>query len=187
MTAAMARLFGWMCAALLFAAVPARAADFCEVAQQRGGRSHSKNDKQDNKGNDKKDQPQAGREGPKNEGPKKWWIDAELRRELGITDQQSAAIEQVWQRSLAQRAETRDRLDKADAILQKMILDGADEPTVIAQLDRVEAARMEASKARVLMLYRMNKQLTQDQRAKLDAKVKAMRERDGRRGGSGVR
>ena len=179
MTAAMARIFGWMCAALLFAAVPARAADFCEVAQQRGGRSHSKNDKQDNKG---KDQSQAGRE-----GPKKWWIDAELRRELGITDQQSAAIEQVWQRSLAQRAETRDRLDKADAILQKMILDGADEPTVIAQLDRVEAARMEASKARVLMLYRMNKQLTQDQRAKLDAKVKAMRERDGRRGGSGVR
>ena len=46
---------------------------------------------------------------------------------------------------------------------------------------------MEANKARVLMLYRMNKQLTQDQRAKLDAKVKAMRERDGRRGGSGFR
>src|SRR5688572_28716227 len=176
----MARILGWMCAALLFAAVPARAGE-CDAAQQRPGaqphakpdaQSHSKNDKQDKQ--DKKDQSPAGRE-----GPKKWWIDAELRRELGITDQQSKAIEQVWQRSLAQRAETRDRLEKADAVLQKMILDGADEPAVTAQLDRVEAARMEANKARMLMLYRMNKQLTQDQRAKLDAKFKAMRERDG--------
>ena len=31
------------------------------------------------------------------------------------------------------------------------------------------------------MIYRMNKILTPDQRAKLDAKVKAMRERDDRR------
>jgi Spy/CpxP family protein refolding chaperone len=165
-----------MCAALLFAAVPARAAGGCDATEQRpGAPSHVKNDK-------RQAEPPAGRE-----GPKKWWIDAQLRSELGITDQQSAAIEQVWQRSLTQRAETRDRLDKADAVLQKMILDGADEPAVIAQLDRVEAARMEVNKARVLMLYRMNKQLTQDQRAKLDAKVKAWRERDGRRGGSGFR
>jgi Spy/CpxP family protein refolding chaperone len=63
-----------------------------------------------------------------------------------------------------------------------MILEAADEPSVKAQLDRVEAARSEANKARVLMLYRMNKLLTQEQRAKLDAKVKAIRERDGRRG-----
>jgi Spy/CpxP family protein refolding chaperone len=180
MKAAMARILGWMCAALLFAAVPARAGE-CDAAQQRpGAQPHAKNGKQDKQ--DKKDQPPAGRE-----GPKKWWIDAELRRELGITDQQSTAIEQVWQRSLAQRAETRDRLDKADAVLQKMILDGADEPAFTAQLDRVEAARLEANKSRMLMLYRMNKQLTQDQRAKLDAKFKAMRERDGRRGGSGLR
>jgi Spy/CpxP family protein refolding chaperone len=166
-----------MCAALLFAAGPARAAGACDAAEQRpGAPSHAKNDKR------QADQPPAGRE-----GPKKWWIDAQSRSELGITDQQSAAIEQVWQRNLAQRAETRDRLDKADAVLQKMILDGADEPAVIAQLDRVEAARMEANKARVLMLYRMYKHLTQDQRVKLDAKVKAWRERDGRRGGSGFR
>ena len=177
MTAAMVRLLGWMCAALLFAAVPARAAGACDATEQRSGaQSHAKNDKRQG------DQPPAGRD-----GPKKWWIDSQLRSELAITDQQSAAIEQVWQRSLAQRAETRDRLEKADAVLQKMILDGADEAAFTAQLDRVEAARLEANKARMLMLYRMNKQLTQDQRAKLDAKFKAMRERDGRRGGSGLR
>jgi len=176
----MVRILGWMCAALLFAAVPARAAELCETAEQRGQSSHSKNDKQDKQ--DKKDQPPAGRE-----GPKKWWIDAELRRELAITDQQSAAIEQIWQKSLPQRAEARDRLEKLDAVLQKMILEAADEAAVTAQLDRIGIALAESNKARMQMLYRMNKQLTQEQRAKLDAKVRAMRERDGRRGGPGVR
>ena len=172
----MARVLGWACAALLFAGVPARAAVACEASQQRAGApAHQKGDK-------RPDQPPPGRE-----GPKKWWIEPELRAELGITDQQSAAIDQVWQKSLPQRTETRDRLSKLEAALEKMILEAADEATVTAQLDRVEAARSEASKARMLMLYRMNKLLTQDQRAKLDAKVKAMRERDGRRGGGGPR
>ncbi|HET7698530.1 MAG TPA: Spy/CpxP family protein refolding chaperone [Vicinamibacterales bacterium] len=110
-------------------------------------------------------------------------MDPGLRAELGITDQQSAALEQVWQRTFAQRMELNERLEKADAILQKMLLDGApDEAAVVAQLDKVEAARSEANKARVILLYRMNKLLTQEQRAKLDA-MRAMRERDGRRGG----
>lgn len=147
----------------------------CDATQQRS--SHPKGDKSDKR----TDAP------PGREGPKKWWIDPQLRAELGITDQQSAAVEQVWQKSLAKRAETRDRLQQLEAVLEKMILEAADEAAVTAQLDRVELARSEASKARVLLLYRMHKLLTQDQRAKLDAKVKAMRERDGRRGGPGSR
>ena len=173
----------WACAALLFAAAPGRAAEACDATQPQqqrsGGPGHQK-------GSPKPpDQP-----APDKQGPKKWWIDPEMRAELAITEQQSAAIEQVWQKSFAERAATRDRLEKLDAVLQKMILDAADEAAVIAQLDRVEAARVEANKARVLMLYRMNRLLNQDQRAKLDAKAKAMREqRDnrGRRGGSGSR
>ena len=165
------------CAALLFAGSSARAEGLCEATEQRAGQTHSKTDK-DRQDRDKKDQPPPGRE-----GPKKWWIDAELRRELGITDQQSAAIEQEWQKSLPQRAQARDRLEKLDAVLQKMILEAADEAAVTAQLDRVGVALAESNKARMQMLYRMNRLLTQEQRAKLDARVKAMRERDGRRGG----
>jgi Spy/CpxP family protein refolding chaperone len=171
----MARVIVWTCAALLFVGVTARDATACDATQQRSGPpSHSKGDKTGKR----PDQPPSGRE-----GPKKWWIDAQLRAELGITDQQSAAVEQVWQKSLARRAETRERLQQLEAVLEKMILEAADEAAVTAQLDRVEVARSEASKARVLLLYRMHKLLTQEQRAKLDARVKAMRERDGRRGG----
>lgn len=163
----------------------AREATACETAQQRTTSkttySRTEQDKQDK--NDKRpNQPPSGRE-----GPKKWWIDSELRAEFGITDQQSAAIEQIWQKSLAHRAETRDRLRKLEAVLEKMTLEAADEAAVIAQLDRVENARSDANKARVMLLYRMNKLLTQEQRAKLDARAKAMRDRDGRRGGSGSR
>jgi Spy/CpxP family protein refolding chaperone len=168
----MTRLLGFLCAALLFASAPARAADRCDATDQRpAAQSHQKNDK-----------PQTGPSSGR-QGPKKWWIDSESRAELGITDQQSAAIEKEWQRSLEKRAETRERLEKAEGILEKMILDAADEAAVTAQLDKVEAARSEANKARVLLLYRINKILTQDQRIKVDAKAKAMRERDGRRGG----
>jgi len=56
-----------------------------------------------------------------------------------------------------------------------------DEAAFLQQFDRVEGARTEANKARMLMLYRINKVLNPDQRAKLAAKAKAMREqRDGR-------
>lgn len=169
----MTRLFGVLCAALLFASAPARAAVACDPADQRpGAQSQQKNDK-----------PQSDKSPSGHEGRKKFWMDPELRAELGITDQQSAAIEQVWQRSYTQRRDLNERLEKADAILQKMLLDGvADEAVVAAQLDKVEAARSEANKARLLLLYRMNKHLTTDQRAKLE-KMRAMRERDGRRGG----
>jgi Spy/CpxP family protein refolding chaperone len=161
-----------MCAALLFAAAPVRAASDCDWLEQRPAA------KSDQKGTDKAQSGQSGRQ-----GPKKWWIEAESRAELGITDQQSAQLEEVWQRSLTKRAETRDRLEKAETILNKLVLEAADEAAVIAQLDKVEATRSEANKARVLLLYRMNRVLTPEQRAKVDAKVKAMRERDGRRGG----
>lgn len=182
-TAAMKTSLAWACAALLFASAPGGAAEACVATQQQQPQRSSA---QGNQKATPKPPDQAAAEKP---GRKKWWVDAEMRAELAITDQQSADIEKVWQKSFAHRVEKNERLDKLEAVLDKMILEAADEPAVIAQLDRVEAARVEANKARVLTLYRMNRLLTQEQRAKLDAKVKAMREqRDrGRRGGPGSR
>jgi Spy/CpxP family protein refolding chaperone len=109
-------------------------------------------------------------------------MDPKLRAELGITDQQSGLIEAIWKKDLQQRSEAGARLDKLEAQLDQMMLDAAlDEAAFVTQLDKVEAARTEASKARMLMLYRINKVLTPEQRAKLAAKAQAMRQqRDGR-------
>lgn len=103
-----------------------------------------------------------------------WWIDPKLRAELGITDQQSALVDAVWQKTAPLLRDARARLDKLEEALSAMTQkDGADETAVLAQIERVENTRAEASKTRTIMIYRMNKILTVDQRAK----VKAMYER----------
>lgn len=141
---------------LLFAPAPARAAGACE--QGGGHGAHG-----DQKGENKDGDARAGQR-------PKWWIDAKLRAGLGITDQQSAAVETVWSKSLPALRDARERLDKLEDALSVMTQrDGSDEAAVIAQIERVENTRAEANTARTLMIYRMHKILTVDQRAKVKA------------------
>jgi Spy/CpxP family protein refolding chaperone len=109
----------------------------------------------------------------RHQGPFLWWVDDKSRGELGITDAQSAAIEQIWQKSLPRLKDLRVKLDRMDNHLSDMVRDEADEGRLVAEIDKVEAVRTEAYKERTLMLYRMNRVLTPDQRLKL----KAMRDR----------
>jgi Spy/CpxP family protein refolding chaperone len=102
----------------------------------------------------------------------KWWIDQKLRTELGITDQQSAAVDKIWQASMPSLMDGHQKLDKLEEALSQMA-DATDEAAVKAQIDKVENFRAELSKQRTLMIYRMNRLLTPDQRAK----VKLMYER----------
>jgi Spy/CpxP family protein refolding chaperone len=164
----MARFVAWAFAALLLVPAAGSAAE-CEKSQAPG----------------KSGAPAAQQNGPGGRSgsePKKFWVDAKLRAELEITDQQSALIEVIWQKGLAQRSETRVRLEQLERQLDQMMLDASlDEAAFLQQFDKVEGARTEANRARMLMLYRINKVLRPEQRAKLAAKAKAMREqRDGR-------
>lgn len=143
----MARHIGWALAALLSVGVPAAAAQPPQPPGQAASR------------------PQDHR---------KWWMDGKMRAELGITDQQSSAVEAVWQQSLPRLRELRHKVDEMDNTISQMIRDAVDEPTITAELDRAESMRAELNKGRTLMLYRMNRVLTADQRAKL----KAMWERE---------
>ena len=170
----------WVVAVLLLVPASGRAAGLdatCEkdqAPQQRGAHPQPAA-KPDKKADDKP--------GPRPERPK-WWIEPKLRAELQISDQQSALVEQVWQKSAPSLRELREKLTKLEDVLSKLT-DGADEAAVIAQSEKVETLRAELNKGRTLMIYRMNKILTADQRAK----VKAMYEHNdqGRRGGSSPR
>ena len=167
----MARYVAWAFAALLLVPVTGSAEDLCERAQGQGKPSSAPADgKKPDQGH-----PQ----------PFKWWIEPKTRAELNITDKQSALIDAAWSKDYKQRAETRKRLEELEAKLDQMMLDAsADESAIVAQLDKVEAVRTEVSKARVIMLYRINKLLTPEQRIKLDAMAKEMR---GQRPGDGRR
>lgn len=178
----MARHIAWVVALLLLTPAPGRAAALCDRSGAEQEPRDGPRGSQLAGGSHKGDKP-----GDKDKGlsgPPKWWIDAKLRAELDITDQQSAAVEQVWQKSLPALRDARERLEKLEDALSQMTGDIADEPAVLAQIDRVENARTELNKGRTLMIYRMHKLLTADQRVK----VKAMYERrDSPRRGSSQR
>src|SRR4051812_40117555 len=122
----MAKPIFWVCAALLALGAPAaHAAELCEPAQQRGPQAAATD--------------KNGKPGEHDHAPRpKWWIDPKLRGELGVTDQQSAAVEQIWQKTAPGLREMWSRLEKLeDALTQLTKDDSVAEATVIAQIEQV--------------------------------------------------
>jgi Spy/CpxP family protein refolding chaperone len=117
----------------------------------------------------------------------KWWLYD--RAELGITDQQSTQINQIFETTIPKLRESRQELDRAEDELAKTIKESkADTSVVSAQLDRVQAARATHDKTRTLMLYKMHTVLSADQRIRLEAlrarqdAARRDRDKDGQRG-----
>ncbi len=101
--------------------------------------------------------------------PSKWWLEAESRAAVGITDRQSAEIERIFQSMIGDLRAERARLERHEKDLSRLLdTDGIDEAAVILAIDRVEAARSALAKTRTLMLYRMRRVLSPEQRVRLD-------------------
>lgn len=117
--------------------------------------------------------------------PNKWWQSSSFRAELALTPQQSDEIETIFQTTLPKLRAQKEELDKLEGVLSKMIAEGTvDESKVVQKLDRVEHARAELAKTRTLMLFRMYRVLTADQRQKLKILFERLdrdRERDRKR------
>jgi Spy/CpxP family protein refolding chaperone len=104
----------------------------------------------------------------------KWWQTEQTKKELGLTNDQSSKIEEIWQAAVPRLQATFQDIDRYDQQLSKLL--SANETTemdVIRQLNLVQVAKNEADRQRTLMLFRMQRVLNFDQRMKL----KAMRER----------
>ena len=96
----------------------------------------------------------------------KWWHSDRFKQELQLSDEQITRIEEVFQGSLPEFREHKRTLDQLEDELERLI-DTADETAVMQQADRVEAERAALSKARTLMLVRIRRVLSVEQRAKL--------------------
>ena len=100
----------------------------------------------------------------------KWWQSDAVAAEIGLTEDQGADIEAIFQflrpklRELAHRLHREE--DELTAIMHAM---QAEEWEVALQIDKVEAARSALSKTRTLMLYRMHRTLTAEQSEALHA------------------
>jgi Spy/CpxP family protein refolding chaperone len=106
----------------------------------------------------------------KRRAAQKWWSSDEGRAAFGITDQQSKDIEAVFQSLLPQLRVNKADLDKQEKALSQLLSEAnSNEPLVLQAIDRVEAARAALSRTRTLMLYRMYRLLSAEQRAKVQA------------------
>ena len=108
----------------------------------------------------------------------RWWQSTEMKAELGLTDEQSESLEDIYQSSLPDLRSLMQELNQEEAELSELIdAMEADEWEITLQIDKVESARSALSKTRILMLYRMHRELSLDQR---DA-MREWNENNGRR------
>ena len=98
----------------------------------------------------------------------KWWQADEYVQELGLTSEQSARVEGIFQAAVPKLQALKKALDHAEADLERLVENG-DDGAVMEQVARAEAARAELNKSRTMMLLRMRRALTKDQWAKFTA------------------
>lgn len=97
---------------------------------------------------------------------RKWWKDASFRQQLGLSDDQSTRIDEIYQSTVPRLRDQYDESHAEEKQLQKLIAANEPESVVSTQIDKMEAAHCKASKTRLLMLYEMRMVLSPDQREK---------------------
>jgi len=97
-----------------------------------------------------------------------WWKDAQFQRDLGLTPDQTAKIDAIFQSTISLLRQKKADLDRQEEDLSRMIAAGADESLVTRQVDKVESTRASMNKMRTLMLLHERQVLTPDQRVRLN-------------------
>jgi Spy/CpxP family protein refolding chaperone len=167
----MASRTAWILAAALACASPASATSLlCEQGAtpkpEQGARGV------DGRGQDARGgtEGKSGPDGKKEERRVPWWKAPETRAELGISDKQSKDIDDIFQATLPALRAAKDDLDTLDDAVAKLIKEGTADIAVVArQVGQAEQARANLTTKRTVMLYRMHRLLTPEQRTKLDA------------------
>jgi Spy/CpxP family protein refolding chaperone len=109
-----------------------------------------------------------------------WWRDAQFQRDLSLTSDQTARIENLFQSTVGALRSKKAELDQQEDELSRLIAANADEALVTRQVDKVEAIRATLNKMRTLQLLHIRQVLTPDQRTKLN-RIHDQWEKDHRR------
>ena len=84
-------------------------------------------------------------------------------------DRSDGAINAIFETTMPELRQDREELERLEAKLSRMIQDERmDEASLARQIDRVETARANGNKTRSLMLTRMYRVLTREQRTRFD-------------------
>jgi Spy/CpxP family protein refolding chaperone len=93
----------------------------------------------------------------------RWWKSDAFKKELGLSTDQSARIDKIYQDTLPELQQEWEELDRLETKLSRLFEGNADEAVLARQIDRVETARANLNKSRSLMLMRMRRVLTSEQ------------------------
>jgi Spy/CpxP family protein refolding chaperone len=107
----------------------------------------------------------ASQQGP----PRRWWKAESIVKDLALTPDQSARIDTIFEAAFPELRQEREELERREAKLSRLLRDPkVDEATLAREIDRVETARASGNKTRSLMLMRMYRVLTPEQRVRFD-------------------
>src|SRR5262249_43310630 len=87
----------------------------------------------------------------------KWWQDDVVKRKVGLTDEQTKKIEEIFMASMPDLAKSKQELDRLEQELFPFADSTTDDAALRQRIDRVETARAELNKKRTLMLVRMRR------------------------------
>ena len=104
----------------------------------------------------------------------KWWLSSDIQKQLHLTSEQVRKIDAIYEATLPARRAQRRELDplvrQLDALLDNA---AADDHDAEALIKRVEDAHARRNVARTMMLYKMRKVLTVEQRHWFDSRSQA--------------
>ena len=142
--------------------------------QQRPPQSPPRSDQKDTRGGPPQGVPRGS----------KWWQDEKIKAELRLAPEQSARIDEIFTAWFA-NARLKDQVDELNRREEQLsnLISGNDvtEAQLLREADQVEALRSALNKDRTLMLFRMRRVLSAEQRSKL-VEIQKAQERE-RRGG----
>ena len=146
------------------AQVPADDALACllPVFDSQGPSTDGRSDKSD------KIDPKAADAAAKAKAKAKWWRTPELRAEFAITDAQSTELDRIFHSFYASLKSGMADVDAYHKAVSKIMAEGSSsEVDVLHAIDKLEAAKASLSRTRMLMLYRMYRVLSPEQRIKV--------------------
>jgi Spy/CpxP family protein refolding chaperone len=117
-----------------------------------------------------------------------WWNDAEIKKELRLTEEQTKRIRDMFEKREAEVKPLWAKLNREGSRLDTMTRERAiDEATYAVQVNLVETLYARLRESRTVMVYRMYRELQPDQYKKLEEILDRRRSRDGAGRGSGIR
>ena len=100
----------------------------------------------------------------------RWWHNPDMVAKLKLTDDQTKAMDDTLQQHRETLVDLRGTLEKAELDLEPMMKqDQPNESQILAQIDKVAAARAELEKANARFLLAIRSKLTPDQWKQMEA------------------